>query len=96
MQYNMEQMSELILKVENQGGRYLEEQCLPVEYDVTGDDKKAASAPFTLDPHPGKVRETLFEVPYEATDTLGRPMGMQPIKLCAVEDAMGLMPRFRQ
>lgn len=90
----MNQFSTLIENVEEEGGRYTEDVCKPQQYDVTGDDKKAAQAPFYLaDNTCGQ--QAIFEVPYEQTDNLGRPTGVAPIRLCAVDDMMGLMPRFK-
>lgn len=94
---NMEELSQLIERVEIEGGEYTGEMCTSTQYEVTGENKRAANC----DQATGKFRlpscgfRTIFDVPYESTDALGRPTGLHSLKLCAVDDMVGHMPRFK-
>ena len=89
MQYNRAQFLRLVEAVEDQGGKHLDERCEAKRYELTGDRSK-----FDFVVLPGCGQRALFEIPYDALDLQGNEAGVQPVKLCAHEDSLGLMPRF--
>jgi hypothetical protein len=89
MQYSRAEFLRLVEAVEDQHGQHLDEACSAQRYELTGDKSKHNFVVL-----PGCGKRALFEVPYEATNAKGEDIGIQPIKLCAYDDMMGLMPRF--
>lgn len=87
MKYTVDQLSSLIEEVEAQGGEIIEEMCSSKTYELTGDKLK----PVTL---AGCGEFTLMEIPYEARNTKGDEIGFQPVRVCAVDDNVGMWPRF--
>ena len=85
--YTQDEFLRLIEAVEDQGGQYLDEHCKPVRaFDFTGDvPLKERDKALSYCGQP-----SLFDVPYE--DEHG---GQGKIKVCAVDDGMGMWPRFR-
>ena len=87
MNYEQEQFFELIERVEDQGGEFLDDMCSARRYTFTGDKVK----PVTL---AGCGAQTLFRVPYEATSVKGAALGERSLVVCAVDDGVGGWPRF--
>jgi hypothetical protein len=90
MQYSQDEFVALIDAIELDGGAYLEKLCPVREYTFTG-EKKPNTLVYQRE-HPDVP--ALFEIPYEATNSLGESLGVQPIEACAVEDDIGAWPRF--
>lgn len=87
MNYSSDQFLRLMEEVEEQGGEHLDELCTARRFEFCGDKIK----PVTL---PGCGNSSVFQIPYAATDKNGREKGMQDVKVCAVDDALGYWPRF--
>lgn len=74
--------------VEDQGGEHLDEQCKARRYEFSGGKSK----PVTL---PSCGQSALFMIPVELPDDeMTGVMLPEPVKVCAVEDLVGLWPRF--
>lgn len=86
MEYEPDQFFSLVEKVEAQGGAHLDTLCEVRKYTFTGKLVKPIVKPGCGNP-------TLFTVPYKHRDTKGVERD-HAVKVCAVEDNMGLWPRF--
>jgi hypothetical protein len=82
VEYQQDEFFALMEQVEDQGGDHLPERCKAQRYTFTGDQIK----PVTL---PSCGNETLFSIPY-----VGEKDKPSAITVCAVDDNMGMWPRF--
>lgn len=88
MRYSQNEFFKLVDAVEDQGGKLLPEIHENVYHtQFCGDKIKGEEVVYCGE-------EALLEIPYEGTDRNGVELGVQPIKVCAVDDMVGRWPRF--
>jgi predicted translin family RNA/ssDNA-binding protein len=93
MRYHPDEFFRLIDSVEEQGGTHLDEVHEHVYHEhFTGDH------PLPEDKHLIEYCEAsaLILLPYDATTAQGDEIGVQPVKVCAVDDMVGRWPRFAE
>lgn len=89
MKYDPDTFFALADMIEDIGGAHLDEMCDARTFDEFSGAGK--SKPLIL---AGCGESALFEFPYQAHSLDGEGLGVYPIKLCAVDDAVGAFPRF--
>lgn len=94
MNYSKDQFFALMEAAEEQGGELLDEVCDARTYSFTGSRSKKVTFPMC-------GNSTIFDIPYledsDAPLLVGAGPTAQPrIKVCAVDDGLGLWPRFRE
>lgn len=87
MQYTPDDFFRLATEIEEQGGAHLDEVCEDRYFKLSGEKQKGVEIGYCND-------SAIFEVPYVGRDKNGRDMPVQPVKICAVDDAVGRWPRF--
>lgn len=86
--YSRDEFFRLMQAVEDQGGEHLDEQCKATTYEFSGERSKKVTLPSC-------GQSALFMVPVEpAENEMTGVMLPPPVKVCAVEDLVGLWPRF--
>lgn len=91
MHYDQDEFYRLLDAVEEQGGAHLDGDHEPhLHTKLTGDSPEYQSIEVKYCGVPA-----LVEVPYEPLDKFGNVQPVQPVKVCLIDDWMGLWPRFR-
>lgn len=89
IEYTPEQLGQLMDIVEAEGGTHLDdEMCKMRTYRITTGPK-----PITAN-LPGCGNRTLFEIPYDVFHPGTNAKSLGTVKVCAICDAMGWMPRY--
>lgn len=84
MEYPQEAFYTLMDRAADQGAEHLDAVCVPRRFKLTGKRRVERNGPIE-----GCGHSALFSLPYE-----GENDEEMNITLCAVDDAMGAMPRF--
>lgn len=92
MNYTKDEFFALVDAVEKQGGELTDDLCEPADYDFNlTKAQERTLGPLTF---PACGNASVFEVPYDALNKEGDEVGVQPVKVCAVDDDMARWPRF--
>jgi hypothetical protein len=89
--YSQEDFIKLIEEVEFQGGTHLDEDCEPVVVALKKEHPRGKASRFKL---ARCGNPALFDIPY-GLENPGPAGEMGIIKVCAVDDSIGLWPRFK-
>jgi len=81
------ELMDLMDQIAEQGGEHMDRTCVSREFEFVGPHSKPITLRYCNN-------DTVFAIPYEALDKEGREAGLQPVEVCAVEDNVGMWPRF--
>ncbi len=88
MEYTADEFYRLMEAVEEQGGSHIDEVHDPVYHKkLTGDMIKGHEMTYC-----GEMAQ--FEIPYFGLDLKGKELPEQKLIVCAIDDRIGLWPRY--
>lgn len=92
MNYTEQQFVRLMEMVEAEGGEHLDEQCKGRRFEISGEPYLKTQR-VTL-PYCGN--SALFEIPYEKPVDGTNAAVLDKVRVCALDDMVGLWPRYEE